>query len=233
MCPTDACAGSDSPTAAPNEARDCGFFQVDASFFTGYRRSIRARKSAPLASQSSRGYGISTRDAAHHRGGSPTGRGKVHVGLRADGRCVRCIADLSGARLGGSRCARTSTCVRCHRDSDRPGDTAFKRMLRTGAREVAMRTVVVGILVVAFGAIGLAQSQQPEHVEKPDNYYAAGNRVEIMRPMDGDVVVAGRDQHQSRCRRRRVGGRMARGIVCARGRRRAHGRHMRRLPKVP
>ena len=48
-------------------------------------------------------------------------------------------------------------------------------------------SVSVSTLMVAGPAS--AQTSSP----RPDNYYAAGNRVEIAAPMPADVVVAGRD----------------------------------------
>jgi hypothetical protein len=51
-------------------------------------------------------------------------------------------------------------------------------------------TFVVLPIAVAAGA----QSPSPTlPATRPDNYYAAGNRVDITRPMLGDVVVAGRE----------------------------------------
>lgn len=51
----------------------------------------------------------------------------------------------------------------------------------------------VGAVAVALGASLVAQ--QPgldDRTSHPDNYYAAGNRIDIATPMGGDVVVAGR-----------------------------------------
>ena len=52
---------------------------------------------------------------------------------------------------------------------------------------------VLALIVVPFAVATGAQSPPPTlPATRPDNYYAAGNRVDITRPMLGDVVVAGR-----------------------------------------
>lgn len=50
--------------------------------------------------------------------------------------------------------------------------------------------LVATTLVWALASPVLGQT--PSTASRPDNYYAAGERVDVARPMDGDVVVAGR-----------------------------------------
>jgi hypothetical protein len=48
-------------------------------------------------------------------------------------------------------------------------------------------------MVLAFGVVAAAQAPLPSDMPaRPDNYYAAGNHVDITAPMPRDVVVAGR-----------------------------------------
>ena len=60
----------------------------------------------------------------------------------------------------------------------------------------SFRSAMLFIATLAvFPAVGL-QSQTPgadRMSPRPDNYYAAGNRVEITAPMAADVIVAGRE----------------------------------------
>ena len=49
------------------------------------------------------------------------------------------------------------------------------------------------LVVISFAAVAWAQPLPPPlPATRPDNYYAAGNRVDVSRAMLGDVVVAGR-----------------------------------------
>lgn len=59
----------------------------------------------------------------------------------------------------------------------------------------ARRGVATSIVTIALAATAGAQAPAPIANSQPvhgDNYYAAGNRIEITTPMAGDVVVAGR-----------------------------------------
>jgi len=52
---------------------------------------------------------------------------------------------------------------------------------------------VLAAVAVPFAVVAHAQAPPPQlPATRPDNYYAAGNRVDVSRPMFGDVVVAGR-----------------------------------------
>ncbi len=56
-----------------------------------------------------------------------------------------------------------------------------------------MPPALAAVLVVALAAALCAQSSSsPAPAGIPDNYYAAGNRVDVRAPILGDVVVAGR-----------------------------------------
>ncbi len=58
----------------------------------------------------------------------------------------------------------------------------------------ASPALALGALLVAL-ALGWplrAAAQQADTTHRLDNYYAAGNRIDIGAPMDGDVMVAGR-----------------------------------------
>lgn len=51
---------------------------------------------------------------------------------------------------------------------------------------------VFALVVLPFAIVAGAQPPQPPvPAARPDNYYAAGHRVDVSRPMLGDVVVAG------------------------------------------
>lgn len=54
------------------------------------------------------------------------------------------------------------------------------------------RFVLSTALLLAVGGAGRPAAQSPATGPRPDNYYAAGNRIDLAGPMDGDVVVAGR-----------------------------------------
>jgi hypothetical protein len=59
----------------------------------------------------------------------------------------------------------------------------------------ATRGLTVSLAMVAFVMTAGAQERMPTtegQRARADNYYAAGNRIEITAPMAGDVVVAGR-----------------------------------------
>lgn len=61
---------------------------------------------------------------------------------------------------------------------------------------ISRRTVATVVAVVAVGAIAIAQpSSSVSTIEPPpaENYYGAGNHVDIAAPMPRDVVVAGRE----------------------------------------
>lgn len=55
-------------------------------------------------------------------------------------------------------------------------------------RQLIRRTALAALLVAASATAARAQA-----TSRPDNYYGAGNRVEITTPMAADVVVAGKE----------------------------------------
>jgi cytoskeletal protein CcmA (bactofilin family) len=57
------------------------------------------------------------------------------------------------------------------------------------------RGAIISIVTIAFAAAAGGQTQAPSVSGQPthaDNYYAAGNRIDITTPMAADVIVAGR-----------------------------------------
>lgn len=50
----------------------------------------------------------------------------------------------------------------------------------------------VGLATIAFAAVAGLSAQEPATSVHPDNFYAAGNRIDITSPMGADVIVAGR-----------------------------------------
>ena len=72
----------------------------------------------------------------------------------------------------------------------RCGNTARSMLNSRPRRVLAMWVVTFAVGATAAGhAQSSAANSQPV---RADNYYAAGNRIEVTAPMAGDVIVAGR-----------------------------------------
>jgi len=59
----------------------------------------------------------------------------------------------------------------------------------------SFKSIVMLIVTAALMSVAGLQSQTPAADRPPlhaDNYYAAGNHVEVTTPMGADVIVAGR-----------------------------------------
>lgn len=68
---------------------------------------------------------------------------------------------------------------------------ARRRVSRSPARSLLW---IVGAMTAVLGVSLVAQTSDADGRSiRADNYYAAGNRIEIATPMAGDVVVAGRE----------------------------------------
>jgi hypothetical protein len=109
---------------------------------------------------------------------------------------------------GGSFANPTTFANRClqlqeFRTSDRriSGDTANIRrkavtkelVMRLRTIPIRCRLMLLTTTLFAFGVVAAAQAPSPSNTTaRADNYYGAGNHVDITAPMPRDVVVAGR-----------------------------------------
>ena len=106
--------------------------------------------------------------------------------------------------IGGGFAARPAEFSRIDREAVLPGSPKRRTAMRSLRSEHTTRSLVddcarrglaLSVVALALGATAAGQVQPPAGNSQPpraDNYYAAGNRIEVTAPMAGDVVVAGR-----------------------------------------